>query len=89
MQFRDDIGEHRFLDVSHREQLRDPLAIVIQVHHWLGWPMSPSVEADVARWREEKPKGVHRPDPAHYGIESQVVDSRFADYTERFGRLIG
>jgi len=89
MRFRDDIGAHRFLDVSHREQLRDPLAVVSEVHEWLGWPMSPSLADDVSRWREEKPKGVHRPVPADYGIERQVVERQFADYTERFGRLVG
>jgi hypothetical protein len=89
MRFRDRIGEDRFLDVAHGEQLRDPLATVAHVHQWLGWPMSPSVEADVSRWREEKPKGVHRPDPAAYGIEPLDLRDRFAEYTERFAPFIG
>jgi hypothetical protein len=89
MQFRERVGDHRFVDIAHQEQLRDPAGTVRDIHEWLGWPTSPSLEADVARWREEKPKGVHRPDPADYGIDIEELAHSFAAYTERFAALIG
>jgi hypothetical protein len=89
LRFRDRVGDERFFDVAHREQLRDPLGTVCELHDWLGWPMSPSLEADVSRWREEKPRGVHRPDPADFGIDADDVEQRFAGYTKRFAALVG
>jgi hypothetical protein len=88
MRFRDRVGDERFFDVAHREQLRDPLGTVRELHDWLGWPMSPSLEADVSRWREEKPRGVHRPDPADFGIDADDVEDRFASYAKRFAALV-
>ena len=89
MAFRSRVGERRFFDVAHREQLRDPSGIVRGVHDWLGWTTSPSFDDDVARWREEKPRGVHAPDPASFGIDPNEVRARFADYTERFADQLG
>jgi len=88
MQLRDRIGDERFLDIAHRDQMRDLLATVLRVHAWLGWTVTSSFEDDVMRWREAKPRGVHHPEPADYGIDPDEVAARFAAYTARFADLV-
>ena len=85
--FRARAGEARFFDVAHRDLIEAPAARIADLYRWLGWHFEEGYAASIARWRERNPKGDHRPDPGFFGLDLEEIRSRFAFYTERFGRF--
>jgi hypothetical protein len=89
LDFRDRIGQARFHDVAHRDQLADPVGTVAAVYAALGWPFGEAAAQRIADWREDNPKGSHRPDPDFFGIDQDRLRDRFSAYTDRFAALLG
>jgi hypothetical protein len=82
---REQIGGHRFFDLYHREQAADPQAGLRRLYAWLGWEFSDQFADRLGRWREDNPQGVHKPDPAMFGLDLNEVRQRFSFYTDQYG----
>lgn len=88
LDFRDRVGEDRFHDVAHADQLADPIATVAGVYKALGWSFGNDTAQRIADWREDNPKGNHKPDSEFFGIDPQLLEEKFRFYTERFAPLL-
>lgn len=88
MRFRDRIGEDRFFDVAHKDQIADPIGTVRSVYEALGWAFDDTTADRITAWRAAHPKGNHKPEGADYGIDPAQVDRQFADYRRRFAAYI-
>jgi hypothetical protein len=84
LDFRDRVGEGRFIDVSHGRQIDDPISVVRTLYDRLGWPYDEAMTARIAGWREANPKGSHNPDPSIFAIDDDALQARFAPYIARF-----
>mgnify|MGYP000315159869 CR=1 FL=1 len=88
LEARDRHGADRFFDVRFGELVRDPLAMMEQIHdHFdLGW-----TDNDRARGQEwldderDDARGKHRYDPDLYGLHRDTIHERFATYIDRIG----
>jgi hypothetical protein len=85
--FRDRVGEDRFFDIAHRDQIIDPTPGIRALYASLGWDFN-GMEARISTWRHLHPKGNHRPDPAFFGMNVDDIRRRFAFYHERFVALL-
>lgn len=84
MDFRERIGEERFHDVAHKEQIRDPIGTVRRVYAALGWSFDNAAERRIVLWRSAHPKGIHQPNAGDFGIDPALVDELFMTYRHRF-----
>jgi len=89
LDFRDRVGEERFHDVSHADQIADPIGVVKGVYEALGWEFSPETAQRIAAWRELNPKGAHKPEAARFGIDMDRVREKFRFYTDHFPERVG
>jgi len=81
------IGEDRFLDVHHRDLVRDPKGTVRRVYEWLGYDLDPAVETDILEWQERNKMGaagVHRYTPEQFGLTADRIRSDYDFYIRRF-----
>ena len=84
---RERIGEHRFLDVHHRDLIADPLGQVARVYEFVGVPLTPAVERAIAGWQEANRSGshgVHRYTPEQFGLTAAQVRADYDFYIRRF-----
>ncbi len=82
---RERLGEERFQDVYHRVQIVDPVKQVREIYARFGWPWPSEMEALIAGWQEEHPKGQHDARPEFFALHPDAVAEEFRFYTERFG----
>lgn len=82
---RERLGEDRFHDVYHRVQIVDPSKQVRELYAKFGWPYPPEMDARIAAWQEEHPKGKHDARPEFFGLDPEAVNEEFWFYTDRFG----
>jgi len=78
----------RFYDVRFGELVRDPIAVVRDIHdHFdLGWtPAGETAARDYLAAERQDARGKHKYDPALYGLDHEQVQRKYAHYTERFG----
>jgi hypothetical protein len=84
--FRDGGADDRFFDMDFRAVQRDPLGEVRRLYAWLGEPVSDEFDAGMARWwqanAEHREQNIH-PDPSTFGLDLEVVGTRFAGYRAR------
>ena len=84
--FRDGGAESRFYDVDFRTVQRDPIGTVRGLYDWLGAPVIEEFETGMRRWwranAEAREQNVH-PDPADFGLDSDRLRPRFAEYCAR------
>jgi Sulfotransferase family len=85
MAARERLGEARFRDVYHRVQIVDPAKQMREVYGHFGWPWPEGMEARIAQWQEEHPKGQHNAQPEFFGLDPDAMAAEFRFYTERFG----
>lgn len=81
------IGEDRFLDVHHRELIRDRHATMQRVYEFLGMELTPSLQERMDRWQEQnRPSahGVHRYSPEQYGLSADAIRSDYDFYIRHF-----
>ena len=81
------LGEDRFLDVYHRELVRDPMAVVRRVYEWLGLELTPEVERAIGRWQQtnnSSTHGSHRYTPEQFGLTAAQLRSDYRFYTDHF-----
>jgi hypothetical protein len=81
------IGEDRFLDVYHRELVRDPLPVVRRVYEWLELELTPAVLDLIRGWQETNnasAHGSHRYTPEQFGLTAAQLRSDYRFYTDHF-----
>lgn len=84
MAVRERIGEDRFHDVYHKIQIVEPARQVREVYAHFGWPYPPQMDAWIAAWQEEHPKGKHDARPEFFGLDPAGVAEEFRFYTDKF-----
>jgi Sulfotransferase family len=84
--FRDAGNEARFYDIDFRAMHRDPLGEVRGLYAWLGEPVTEEFETRMATWWKQNSENREPSipaEPAHYGLDLDVIRPLFADYTAR------
>ena len=79
--------EHRWLDVSYYDLLRDPMAVVGEIYERCGWSLEPDAVDAMDAWLEEqgrrrRSEKRHRYDIADYGLNREMVDAAFSRYRD-------
>jgi hypothetical protein len=81
------IGEDRFIDVHHREMVRDPIGTLRRIYAWLDLEFQPSFEQAVLEWQEVNRSGAHG---AHnytaeqFGLSTAQLRSDYGFYIRHF-----
>jgi len=81
-----------FVDVSHREVVRDPVSVVRGIYERAGRALGERSEARMRQWAAENSRdryGEHRHDHSDFGLTADDVAAAFGPYTDRFAALIG
>ena len=81
-----------FVDVSLREIVADPIAVVRAIYDRAGRATTEAFERRMRGWLAENPAGrhgLHRPDPADFGLTEEAVADAFAPYSQRLAGLAG
>ncbi len=86
-------GQHgqRFVDVSYREMVADPVRSVHALYGRLGRRIDGDFGARMERWLADNPRhkhGVHHYDLDQFGLTPQAVNAAFASYRRRFAPAI-
>jgi LPS sulfotransferase NodH len=81
------IGEERFIDISYRDVVREPLAQAERVLARFGIPTDETVEKALAEFmagnkREQRP--AHDYAPERFGLSEDAVREAFSDYRARY-----
>jgi hypothetical protein len=87
MAARDRIGDHRFLDVHHRDFVRDPFGVLGRVYDFLGLEFRPQVREKMERWHAANRSGAHgahRYTPEQFGLSAAQLHSDYDAYIRRF-----
>src|SRR5208283_4820394 len=82
----------QFLDVYYRDLTRNPVGAVRRIYDFLGWQANPDWEdtlrSYLARDRESRQGLRHRYSPEDFGLNADIIQAAFREYTERFPGLI-
>lgn len=84
-------GPGTFVDVSHRDLVRDPIVVARHVYRGAGRALGGDVEARMRQWVARNPRdrhGEHRYSAADFGLSKQEVAPAFAPYSERFAAVL-
>lgn len=82
------IGEENFMDVHHRDFIRDPFGTLEKIYAFLGRDFRPEARAKMEAWHAQNRSGAHG---AHhytaeeYGLTREGLREAFAPYIARFG----
>ena len=90
--YRDAGRNHRFFDIHFAPFQKDPFPALERLYAFLGEELSDETRARMQTWRENVPRdkhGVHRCDPADFGIDLAALHARFRFYSERFDLATG
>jgi hypothetical protein len=80
-------GADRFVDISYRRLVRDPLACVRQIYERSGRALGPGAENAMSLWLADNPQhkhGVHRYTLERFGLDAGRVTAAFGRYYEAF-----
>jgi hypothetical protein len=87
---RDQLGEHRFLDVAQPELEADAVGTAERIYGTAGLPLDGSVAAAMGDWAEANrrgSRGAHQYTLEEYGLTPAEVTDAFSPYLDRFGDL--
>jgi Sulfotransferase family len=85
--FRDAGNDRRFFDIHFTPFQKDPWPLLAKLYDFLGEELTPQTRLRMEAWRRDTPRdkhGVHRCDPAEFGLDPEQLRRRFAFYSERF-----
>jgi hypothetical protein len=88
IEFRDRGDDHRFVDISHLELVKDPMKTLERLYDELGIAITSEARRGFERRIASNPKGVygiHHYDPKVFGLDIAALDERFGFYRDRFG----
>lgn len=78
----------RICDVQYRDLRRDPIGAVRRVYAHFGWPLCVTTEQRMRQMLAQQPReqhGLHRYEPAQFGLHRAPEAARFNSYCRRFG----
>jgi hypothetical protein len=80
------IGEDRFLDVHHREFIRDTAGTFARIYDFLGLDLRPQVQDAMRAWQRENGSahGAHRYSAEQYGLSVDQIRSDYDFYIRHF-----
>jgi hypothetical protein len=81
------VGEHRFLDVQHRDLVTDPRGTVRSVYEWLDFDLPDDVAKTIFDWQESHAMGAegsHRYTPEQFGLNADQIRSDYDFYIRHF-----
>ena len=81
------VGDHRFLDVQHRELVADPMGTIRRIYAWLGLELTSETEAAITRWQEANRSGAHgthRYRAGDFGLGEAQLRDDFSEYLQHF-----
>jgi hypothetical protein len=81
------VGEHRFLDVQHRDLVADPQNTVRRVYVWLGLTLAEDVAKTIFDWQGTHVMGTggtHRYTPEQFGLSAGQIRSDYDFYIRHF-----
>jgi hypothetical protein len=81
------IGDDRFIDISYRDLLRDPVGEARKTLAALGLTLDADGEAAVTGWLAENARdqrASHVYTPAEFGLDEAEMSTRFGNYIRRF-----
>lgn len=85
--------EARIIDLAHKDVVADPERAIRDIYARFDLEFGEEHGARIRRFLAENPAakrmGKHRHSPAQFGIDTDEVRRRMADYYERFGHLLG
>jgi hypothetical protein len=87
MAYRDAGHDDQFFDIQFADLQADPLGEMARLYSWLDDNLTDDVTARMRNWWDESQRdrqSGHDYDPEDYGIDLDVLRSRFAFYRERF-----
>jgi hypothetical protein len=87
MAARDKLDPARFVDVSYRQFVKDPLAAAERIYASFELELTPRTVDAMRKHIAEHPQnkhGAHKYTLADYGLDAETVNRRFAAYIERF-----
>jgi len=87
MRVREEHEPSRFLDVSYRRLVADPLGVVKEVYDSFGYELSAEALQRMQSWLRERPQhkhGVHRYRLEEFGLSRDRVLECLADYVETY-----
>jgi hypothetical protein len=87
MAARDELCPARFVDVSYRQFVQDPVATAERVYQSFQLELAPRTVDAMRKHVAEHPQnkhGAHKYTLADYGLDADTVNRRFAAYIERF-----
>jgi hypothetical protein len=85
--WRDEHGDANWIDVTHRDTVRDPLGTVARIYHAFGEKLSPAAAARVQAWVDENPKdkhGRHLYRAEDFGLSAAGLRDQYRFYLDRF-----
>jgi len=87
MDARTRLGDDRFLDIHHRQMIKDPIGTVRSIYEFLDLELTGDVEASIREWSEANRSGahgVHRYTSEQFGLSDAQLRSDFKPYTDHF-----
>jgi hypothetical protein len=81
------LGDQRFLDVHHRQLIADPMGTIWRVYEFLGYELTPSVEAAITEWQRANGSGAHgthRYTPEQFGLTVEQIHADFDTYIHHY-----
>jgi hypothetical protein len=87
-QFRDRVGNERFIDIHHNAFNTDPLGEVERIYSWLGARLTPEASAAMSAWSERHrsgSRGEHRYEAADFGLSPAAISEALRAYISRNG----
>jgi len=88
MEARARIGEDRFLDVHHRDFVRDPFGVIERIYDFIGMELTPQTRHKMEAWHAVNRTGAHgshRYTAEQYGLSEDQLRADCASYIERYG----
>jgi len=87
-QFRDRVGNERFIDIHHNAFNTDPLGEVERIYSWLGARLTPEASAAMSAWSERHrsgSRGEHRYEAVDFGLSPAAISEALRAYISRNG----
>jgi hypothetical protein len=81
------LGNHRFIDVYHRELDADPIATLQRIYDALGYELRPEVRTGIAQWSEVNHSGAygaHSYTAEQFGLSVDQIRSDYDFYIRQF-----
>lgn len=86
MSVRTTAPQSSFIDIDFKHTVKQPMAVIEQIYHFIGWPLTEAVRAAMQRWLEadaSSHSGGHDYTPEQFGLTAEGIRKDFTDYSQR------